>query len=162
MAKFTEAQKKKLQETVAGVINGKKMKEHRVVKHRWNFEPLKALEITRRNGTLIAKGRFTHYLRVVRDDVVTYGFKIDNGQVKDFEFKYKDRGWSEAVNVALKGLAAYFGKDSSSLEDLNDKLGNAFDGGVPEEAQVIVANIAMALKLKEQRRQATTIPVRRS
>lgn len=43
-------------------------------------------------------------------------------------------------------------KASASLEELNTELGKTFGGGVDEEAQVIVANIAMALKLKEQRR----------
>jgi hypothetical protein len=44
------------------------------------------------------------------------------------------------------------GRDTSSLEELNDRLGKTFDGDVDDEAQAIVANIAMALKLKEQRR----------
>ena len=152
MAEFTKDEKKSLQETIAGILAGKKMKEHRVVKHRWNFEPPKPLEITRQGGTITAKGRFTHYLRFVRDDVVTYAFTIDRGQVKDVEVNYEDRGWSEAVNAVMKIAGKYYGTDNTSLEELNTELGKTFGGGVDEEAQVIVANIAMALKLKEQRR----------
>jgi hypothetical protein len=152
MAEFTRDEKQRLQETVAGILNGKKMKEHRVVKHKWNFEPPKMLEVTRQGGTLTAKGRFTHYLKYVRDDVVTYEFKIAQGQVDDLKVNYEDRGWSEAVNAVMKIAAAYYGKDSTSLEELNTELGKTFDGDVDDEARVIAANIAMALKLKEQRR----------
>jgi hypothetical protein len=152
MAEFTREEKQRLRETVAGILDGKKMKEHRVVKHRWNFEPPKPLEITRQGSTITAKGRFTHYLRFVRDDVVTYTFTIDHGQVKDVEVKYEDRGWSEAANAVIRLAGKYYGINTASLEDLNTELGKNFGGGVDEEAQVIVANIAMALKLKEQRR----------
>ena len=152
MAEFTRDEKQRLQETVAGILNGKKMKEHRVVKHKWNFEPPKALEVTRQGGTLTAKGRFTHYLKYVRDDVVTYAFNIAQGQVNDLKVNYEDRGWSEAVNAVMKIAAAYYGKDSTSLEELNTELGKHFDGDVDDEARVIVSNIAMALKLREQRR----------
>jgi hypothetical protein len=152
MAEFTNDEKKGLRETVVGIIDGKKMKEDRVVKHRWNFEPPKALEMTRQDGTITAKGRFTHYLRFVRDDVVTYTFPIDRGQVKDVEVNYEDRGWSEAVNAVMRIAGRYFRIDTTSLEELNTELGKNFGGGVDEEAQVIVANLAMALKLKEQRR----------
>src|SRR6266498_2283793 len=141
MAEFTQDEKKRLQETVAGIIDGKKMKEHRVVKHRWNFEPPKTIEMTRQGGMITAKGRFTHYLRFVRDDVVTYEFTIDRGQIKDVQVNYEDRGWSEAVNLVMKIAGAYFGKDTTSLEELNNELGKHFGGGVDEEAQVIVANI---------------------
>ena len=152
MAEFTRDEKQRLQETVAGILNGKKMKEHRVVKHKWNFEPPKALEVTRQGGTLTAKGRFTHYLKYVRDDVVTYAFNIAQGQVNDLKVNYEDRGWSEAVNAVMKIAAAYYGKDSTSLEELNTELGKHFDGDVDDEARVIVSNIAMALKLREQHR----------
>jgi hypothetical protein len=50
------------------------------------------------------------------------------------------------------GVEFILGRDTSSLEELNDRLGKTFDGDVDDEAQAIVANIAMALKLKEQRR----------
>jgi hypothetical protein len=103
-------------------------------------------------GTLTAKGRFTHYLKYVRDDVVTYAFNIAQGQVNDLKVNYEDRGWSEAVNTVMKIAAAYYGKDSTSLEELNTELGKHFDGDVDDEARVIVSNIAMALKLREQRR----------
>jgi hypothetical protein len=152
MAEFRNDEKQRLRETVVGIIDGKKMKEHRVVKHRWNFEPPKALEMTRQDGTITAKGRFTHYLRFVRDDVVTYTFTIGRGQVKDVEVNYEDRGWSEAVNAVMRIAGRYFRIDTTSLEELNTELGKNFGGGVDEEAQVIVANLAMALKLKEQRR----------
>jgi hypothetical protein len=152
MAEFRNDEKQRLRETVVGIIDGKKMKEHRVVKHRWNFEPPKALEMTRQDGTITAKGRFTHYLRFVRDDVVTYTFTIGRGQVKDVEVNYEDRGWSEAVNAVMRIAGRYFRIDTTSLEELNTELGKNFGGGVAEEAQVIVANLAMALKLKEQRR----------
>lgn len=152
MAEFTRDEKQRLQETVAGILNGKKMKEHRVVKHKWNFEPPKMLEVTRQGGTLTAKGRFTHYLRFVRDDVVTYEFKIAQGQVSDLKVNYEDRGWSEAVNAVIKIAGDLYDKDTTSLEDLNNELGKHFDGGVAKEAGVIAANLAMALKLKEQRR----------
>jgi len=52
----------------------------------------------------------------------------------------------------MKIAGEYYGIDITSLEELNTELGKTFGGGVDEEAQVIVANIAMALKLKEQRR----------
>jgi hypothetical protein len=152
MAEFTREEKRRLRETVVGILDGKKMKEHRVVKHRWNFEPPKTLEVTRQGSTLAAKGRFTHYLRFVRADVVTYTFTIDRGQVRDVEVKYEDRGWSETVNAVMRVAGAYYGVNTSSLEELNNALGKHFGGGVDEEAQVIVANIAVALKLKEQRR----------
>jgi len=80
VAEFTKDEQKRLQETVAGILAGKKMKEHRVVKHRWNFEPPKPLEMTRPGGTITAKGRFTHSLRFVRDDVVTYAFTSTVGR----------------------------------------------------------------------------------
>jgi hypothetical protein len=62
MAGFTKEEQQRLRDTIVGILDGKKMKEHRVVKHKWNFEPPKTLEITRHGGTLTAKGRFTHYL----------------------------------------------------------------------------------------------------
>jgi hypothetical protein len=152
MAEFTRDEKQRLQETVAGILNGKKMKEHRVVKHKWNFEPPKMLEVTRQGGTLTAKGRFTHYLRFVRDDVVTYEFKIAQGQVNDLKVNYEDRGWSEAVNAVMRIAGDLFNKGTASLEELNNELGKTFDGNVDDEAYAIIFNIAMALKLKEQRR----------
>ena len=152
MAEFTRDEKQRLQETVGGILNGKKMKEHRVVKHKWNFEPPKMLEVIRQGGMLTAKGRFTHYLRFVRDDVVTYEFTIAQGQVHDLKVNYEDRGWSEAVNAAMRIAGDLLDKDTTSLEELNNDLGKTFDGDVDDEARVIVANIAMALKLREQRR----------
>jgi hypothetical protein len=152
MAEFTRDENQRLQETVAGILNGKKMKEHRVVKHKWNFEPPKMLEVTRQGGTLTAKGRFTHYLRFVRDDVVTYEFKIAQGQVNDLKVNYEDRGWSEAVNAVMRIAGDLFNKGTASLEELNNELGKTFDGNVDDEAYAIIFNIAMALKLKEQRR----------
>jgi hypothetical protein len=140
MAAFSRDEQQRLQETVAGILNGKKMKEHRVVKHKWNFEPPKMLEVTRQGGTLRAKGRFTHYLKFVRDDVVTYEFTIAQGQVSDLKVNYEDRGWSEAVDAALEGVEFILGRDTSSLEDLNDRLGKTFDGDVDDEARIIVAN----------------------
>jgi hypothetical protein len=116
MAEFTDTEKKRLRETIEGILNGKKMKEHRVVKHKWNFEPPKMLEVARQGGTLTAKGRFTHYLKYVRDDVVTYEFKIDRGQVNDLKVNYEDRGWSEAVNAVMRIAGDLFDKDTASLE----------------------------------------------
>src|SRR5688572_1482562 len=154
MAGFTREEKQRLRETVAGILDGKKMKEHRVVKHKWNFEPPKALEITRQGGTLTARGRFTHYVRFAPDDVVTYEFTLERGQVKDIKVNYKDKGWSSAISGALKLLAPVIGRPELfvSAELLNSELGKGFGGGVQEEAQLIVAHIAVALNLKEQRR----------
>jgi hypothetical protein len=154
MAEFTAEHKKRLQETVAGILDGKRMKEHRVVKHRWNFEPPKALEIRRQGGTITAKGRFTHYLKIVADDVVTYEFVLERGQVNDIKVNYEDKGWSSAVSGTLELLAPVIGRPELfvAAELLNRELGKGFGGSVQEEAQLIVANIAMALNLKEQRR----------
>lgn len=154
MAAFTAEQQKRLRETVAGILDGKRMKEHRVVKHKWNFEPPKALEVTRQGGTITAKGRFTHYLRFVRDDVVTYEFVLTGGQVRDIKVNYEDKGWSSAVSGTLKLLAPVVGRPELfvAAELLNGELGKGFGGGVQEEAQLIVANIALALNLQEQRR----------
>jgi hypothetical protein len=154
MAGFTQEEQQRLRETVSGILNGKKMKEHRVVKHKWNFEPPQMLAVSRHGGTLTAKGRFTHYLRIVKDDVVNYEFILEGGQVKDIKVNYEDKGWSSAVSGALKLLAPIIGRPELfvSAELLNSELGKGFGGGVQEEAQLIVAHIAVALNLKEQRR----------
>jgi hypothetical protein len=162
-AAWAPQQLQNLNQAVDFAFTSKAKEKFRVIKHKWNFENKNDIKIQRTGNKVTATGKFTHYLAVVRDDVVNYTITLQDGKIVDVEVNYKDRGWSEAAGWAIKiGKEIYdiwkkaeeTGSSKQEViarinEVVDDELSNKYDGSVQSEAGVIVAKIAARLQEQE-------------
>ncbi|MDJ0799287.1 MAG: hypothetical protein QNJ51_21140 [Calothrix sp. MO_167.B12] len=146
-AGITPQQRSRLNRAVNFVFTKAQKEKYRVIKHKWNFQNKNDIKVRRRGRCYIGKGRFTHYLRFVRDDVVDYDITLCNGKIKKINYKYKDRGWSEAVGAVTSGLNLV-GINTYGIGKINTMLANKFDGKVRSEGKIIVINIAKRMQQK--------------
>jgi hypothetical protein len=163
-AAWSQQHLQNLNQVVDFAYSSKAKEQFRVIKHKWNFENKNDIKIQRTGTTVTATGKFTHYLKVVRDDVVDYKITLQDGKiVEPVEVNYKDRGWSEAAGWAIKiGKLIYeIWKEAEETgatkqeivarmnEAVDNDLSNKYDGSVQSEAGVIVAKIAARLLEQE-------------